>query len=71
MRGVMQGGVNRVRAQGHHVATFADTGAVHIYDIEKAVESLDGPVDKQVRSMRFVLSLPSCCPPRVIRGLTW
>lgn len=51
-----QGGVNRIRAQPlpaaaplplpsqpYHVATWAETGKVHIWDIQPLVESLDVP----------------------------
>ena len=49
------GGVNRVRAQPispntqpsasqpYHVATWADTGKVHIWDVRPLIESLDSP----------------------------
>ncbi|PPQ67120.1 hypothetical protein CVT25_005721 [Psilocybe cyanescens] len=47
------GGVNRIRAQPtssyplpsqpYHVATWADTGKVHIWDIRRLIESLDIP----------------------------
>lgn len=48
-----QGGVNRVRAQPvpslpsvstpYHVATWAETGKVHIWDVRPLIESLDVP----------------------------
>lgn len=48
-----QGGVNRIRAQPltslgpvsqpYHVATWADTGKVHIWDVRPLIESLDVP----------------------------
>ncbi|KDQ63336.1 hypothetical protein JAAARDRAFT_29356 [Jaapia argillacea MUCL 33604] len=37
------GGVNRVLSQPYHVATWAETGKVHIYDIRPLIESLDVP----------------------------
>lgn len=47
------GGVNRIRAapatagaalpDPYHVATFADTGRVHIYDVRPLIDTLSGP----------------------------
>lgn len=66
------GGVNRIRAQPlssaspsgsqpYHVATWADTGKVHIWDVRPLIESLDSPgyvIDKS-RTNTPIFTIPS------------